>query len=129
MDYANGLQAMVAVNHYNIHGETFATFRFIGTEGAIEGTIGLMYDYPDGRPDTLVYRQKGKAAQELHLDEKWIPDAFVGPMAGLMNAIDTNTTPPTSAEDNLHTLAIIEAAYRSMSEHRSVQPSEITGGQ
>jgi predicted dehydrogenase len=127
MDYANGLQAMVAVNHYNLHGETSATFRFIGTEGAIEGTIGLMYNYPSGRPDTLIYRQKDKDPHELHLDEMWIPDAFVGPMAGLMHAIETNTTPPTDSEDNLNTLRIVEAAYRSMGERRSVQPSEITG--
>ena len=53
MDYANGLQGLVAVNHYNEWADPFATFRFIGTEGAIDGTIGLMYNYPSGRPDTI----------------------------------------------------------------------------
>jgi predicted dehydrogenase len=125
MDYANGLQAMVAVNHYNIHGETSAIFRFLGTHGAIEGTIGLMYNYPSGRPDTLTYSRKGHPTQELPLDEMWIPDAFVGPMAGLMHAIATDSTPPTDTADNLDTLRIIEATYRSAAEHRSVRPSEI----
>jgi predicted dehydrogenase len=127
LDYASGLQAMVAVNHYNIHGETAATFRFLGTQGAIEGTIGLMYNYPAGRPDTLVYRQKGAEPVELMLDEMWIPDAFIGPMAGLMHAIESDSTPPTDTADNLNTLRVIEAAYRSASENRSVRPSEIEG--
>jgi predicted dehydrogenase len=117
-DYASSLQVMVSVNHYNIHGETFAIFRFIGTEGAIEGTLGLMYNYPTGRPDTLTYRQKGKETVEL-------PDAFVGPMAGLMHAIETGGTPPTDSEDNLNTLRVIEASYLSAKENRSVRPSEI----
>ena len=29
--------------------------------------------------------------------ERWIPDAFVGPMAGLMQAIETNSLPPTDS--------------------------------
>jgi predicted dehydrogenase len=127
LDYASGLQALVAVNHYNLHGETFAVFRFFGTEGAIEGTIGLMYDYPRGRPDTLVYKQKGKDPIEVHLDEMWIPDAFVGPMASLMEAIQTDTKPFSDSEDNLNTLRIVNAAYLSAQENRSVRPSEIQG--
>jgi predicted dehydrogenase len=125
MDYASGLQAMVAVNHYNMHGEKSAIFRFLGTEGAIEGTIGLMYNYPTGRPDTLVYNRQDQPPVELTLDEMWIPDAFVGPMAGLMSAIETDSDPPTSTADNLNTLSLIEAAYLSAAENRSVRPAEI----
>lgn len=124
-DYANGLQALVAVNHYNMHAEASAIFRFLGTEGAIEGTIGLMYNYPSGRPDTLRYSQKDQPPVDLPLDEFWIPDAFVGPMAGLMQAIETDTLPATDTADNLNTLRLIEAAYLSAAENRSVRPSEI----
>lgn len=126
LDYAGGLQVTVAANHYNLHGEPQATFRFLGTEGAIEGTIGLLYDYPDGRPDTLVYRSGDAAPVAPALDEKWIPDAFVGPMAGLMRAIETDSRPPTDSSDNLNTLRLVQAAYRSAAEHRSLQPAEIT---
>jgi predicted dehydrogenase len=125
LDYASGLQALVSVNHYNEHGEPFAIFRFIGTEGAIEGTIGLMYNYPTGRPDTLVVHKKDADPVEIELDELWIPDAFVGPMAGLMIAIETDGTPASSTEDNLNTLRVVNAAYRSAEENRSVRPSEI----
>lgn len=125
LDYASGLQALVAVNHYNMHAEASAIFRFLGTEGAIEGTIGLMYNYPSGRPDTLRYSRKDEPPVDLPLDEFWIPDAFVGPMAGLMQAIETDTLPLTDTADNLNTLRLIEAAYLSAAENRSVRPSEI----
>ena len=125
LDYDDGLQSLVSVNHYNIHGETFATFRFLGTEGAIEGTIGLMYNYPAGRPDTLVYSTKDGEQTEVELDEMWIPDAFVGPMASLMHAIETDSTPLTDTLDNLDTLRVVNAAYRSAEENRSIRPEEI----
>lgn len=129
MDYDSGLQAMVAVNHYNEWAETFATFRFIGTEGAIEGTIGLMYNYPAGRPDTIEITSShfGKGTKITPtIDEMWIPDAFVGTMGSLMRAIEIDSMPAdNSTEDNLDTLRVVEAAYRSAAENRSVRPSEI----
>ncbi len=129
LDYDNGLQALVAVNHYNEWAEPFATFRFIGTEGAIDGTIGLMYNYPTGRPDTIEVTSSrfGKGTKVTPtIDELWIPDAFVGTMASLMKAIDTDTAPQdNNTLDNLETLRVVEAAYRSAAENRSVRPSEI----
>lgn len=125
LDYDDGLQALVSVNHYNVHGKPYATFSFTGTKGAIEGTIGLMYNYPDGRPDTLVYRQKFEEPTHIKLDEMWIPDAFLGPMACLMEAIEKDETPCADTRDNLNTLRIVEAAYLSAQENRSVRPEDI----
>jgi len=129
LDYASGLQAMTNVNHYNEYAEPYATFRFLGTEGAITGTIGLMYNYPTGRPDTLEITSEhyGKGVKITPtLDEMWIPDAFVGTMAGLMEAIETDTQPrDNSTEDNLNTLRVAHAAYLSAAENRSVRPSEV----
>ena len=68
----------------------FAVFRFIGTEGHITGTLGAMYNYPDGRPDTLQWsstRYYPEKRFEAKLEGKWIPDAFIGPTASLMQAI------------------------------------------
>jgi predicted dehydrogenase len=128
-DYNDGLQVLIAVNHYNEYAEDYATFRFIGTEGAIEGTIGTMYDYPRGRPDTLDIRGKrlGKGVRYTpKLDEMWIPDAFVGTMASLMEAIERDCPPrDNSTEDNLGTIRVIQAGYKSAAENRSVRPSEI----
>jgi predicted dehydrogenase len=128
LDYANGLQAMVAVNHHDESGDGYATFRFLGTEGLIKGTIGLMYNYPHGRPDTFeVHRHEDKPEdwQNIQLEGMWIPDAFIGPMASLMEAIQTDAAPITDAADNLNTLRILEAAYISAAENRSVRPADI----
>ena len=57
----------------------------------------------------------------IHVDYHAGPDGtFVGPMAGLMSAIETGGAPPTDSADNLNTLRLVEAAYLSASENRSV---------
>ena len=130
LDYANGLQGLVSVNHYNEWAEPFATFRIVGTQGALDGTIGLMYNYPSGRPDTLQITShllgSGNTVMPT-LTEKWIPDAFSGPMAALMQAVDTNSEPrDNSTRDNLNTLLVVHAAYRSAAENRSVHFEEMS---
>ncbi len=127
-DYANGLQILIAICHYDWSPARYSNFRVLGNEGGIEGTIGTNYDYPDGRNDTIAFTSRDHPERNFSgtLPGKWIPDAFYGPMASLMEAIQTNGSPITSAEDNLGTLRVVEAAYRSMSETRSVSPSEIT---
>jgi len=127
-DYSNGLQILIAACHFDWSSGLYSLFRVLGTDGLIEGTIGTNYDYPDGRSDTLKFTSRTHPERNFSatLPGKWIPDAFYGPMASLMEAIQTNGEPLTSAQDNLGTLRAVEAAYRSMSEARSVNPSEIT---
>jgi len=127
-EYANGLQILIAICHFDWSPGLYSLFRVLGTDGLIEGTIGTNYDYPDGRSDTLKFTSRTQPERDFSatLPGKWIPDAFYGPMASLMEAIQTGGEPLTSAEDNLGTLRVVEAAYRSMSEARSVSPSEIT---
>jgi predicted dehydrogenase len=52
--------------------------------------------------------------------EVWFPDAFQGPMADLMDAIARSRQPECSGANNLGTMAVIEAAYQSIREHRPV---------
>ncbi len=126
-EYANGLQILIAVCHFDWSPGLYSLFRVLGTDGLIEGTIGTNYDYPDGRSDTIKFTSRTHPEQNFSsvLPGKWIPDAFYGPMASLMEAIQSGAEPLTSAEDNLGTLLVVEAAYHSMSEARSVSPSEI----
>lgn len=129
LDYAAGLQALVAVNHADKSPDAHATFRFLGTEGIIKGTIGLMYNYPNGRPDTFEVHLHTDPPEQWHrfnLQGLWIPDAFIGPMASLMEAIQTGGEPDTSVADNLNTIRVVEAAYLSAAENRSVRPEEIS---
>jgi len=127
-EYANGLQILIAICHFDWSPALYSLFRVLGTDGVIEGTIGTNYDYPDGRSDTIQFTSRAHSERNFSatLPGKWIPDAFYGPMASLMEAIQTDSEPITSAKENLGTLRVVEAAYRSMNESRSVSPDEIT---
>jgi predicted dehydrogenase len=46
-------------------------------------------------------------------------------MASLMEAIESGGEPETSGEDNLGTLRVVHAAYRSAAEGRGIVPAEI----
>ena len=90
------------------------------------GTIGWP-SYPTRTPSTLDYTTI--ASPEWHQprwEEVWFPDAFVGPMAQLLCAVEDQTIPEISAEDNLKTMALVEACYVSAREHRAVELAEIT---
>jgi predicted dehydrogenase len=128
-EYPSGLQVLIDVCHTTWQDDPYAIFRFEGTEGVIKGTIGLMYNYPSGRPDTLEFMSNRNPGYwfSARLQSMWIPDAFVGPMASLMCAIEEGSEPETSGRDNLHTLQIVFAEYLSMAEKRAVRPNDITG--
>jgi predicted dehydrogenase len=121
------LQVSIDACHSTWQNDTYATFRLEGTEGVIKGSIGLMYNYPTGRPDTLEFMSKRSAETWIspRLEGLWIPDAFVGPMASLMCSIEDGSEPETSGRDNLHTLQVVFAEYLSMAERRAVRPEEI----
>lgn len=126
--YPDERQVTIAVNHHDWSGDAHANFRFQGAEGIIAGTLGLLYDYPTGRVDTLAFAKHDDPATwyEPTLSTWWIPDAFAGPMASLMAAIQTDSEPLTSGEDNLGTLRTVFAAYRSAAEGRTVGLDEFT---
>ncbi len=117
----------VGVNHYNWADDQFATFRLEGTEGIIRGVFGHLKDYPYGEPDTLEYCTRANPSWvRKGFDEKWFPDAFAGPMGSLLGAVEKGGEPETSGRDNLQTLALVLAGYRSAEEKRSVRLDEIT---
>ena len=125
--YDSDLQATVTVNHENISNDAWAKFRIDGSDGAISGTLGLLYDYPDGRPDTLeVWSRTLPTDGWLHypITTRWLPDAFLGPMASLLNGVANGHEPLTSAADNLITVSMIDALYNSMASGQ-VEPVEV----
>jgi predicted dehydrogenase len=108
--------------------DNYIKWRVEGTEGMADGTIGWP-KYPDRSPSTLRFstlKQPG-CWFEPRWPEAWFPDAFEGPMAQLMWAIYHDAEPEISGEDNLKTMALVDAAYRSAEEHRAVAPAEILG--
>ncbi len=97
-------------------------WRFEGTDGLALGTIGWP-GWPDHVPSTIDYTtvQDQGNWHRPRWPEAWFPDAFVGPMADLMIAIESGTTPEISGEDNLRTLALCEAVFQASTTHQVVE--------
>ncbi|MHB1597891.1 MAG: Gfo/Idh/MocA family protein [Acidimicrobiales bacterium] len=115
--YASGARALVCANHENAWGDQRAAFRLDGSHGAVRGTLGLLYDYPRGRPDTLEVASSVISTDgwvPYPVTTRWLPDAFLGPMASLLAAAAGGPPPRTAASDNVGTLAVVEAIYRSI---------------
>lgn len=127
LEYESGLRGMIcddvwtgparegAAEDIGIH------YRVEGTEGLAKGEIGWP-KYPDRSPSTLDYTTiKSGQWNRPRWDQVWFPDAFAGPMAELLVALETNSQPAMSGEDNLATMALVDACYRSAAEHRAVE--------
>jgi predicted dehydrogenase len=132
LEYSNGMRAAawddVWTGPRTEHDDARAriAWRVEGTEGLAAGTIGWP-SYPNHTPSTLSFTssQQPNVWFTPRWGEAWFPDAFQGPMGDLMQAIATGTEPETDGVDNLKTMALIEAAYRSLEERRLVSISEI----
>ena len=115
------------LNHAGVwDDDTHATYRFEGTAGVAKGDLGVFYNFPYGREDSLTYRSGRYGADWItpELQGKWIPDALVGPMAELFAAIQEDREPMNSGADNLGTLYLVEAAYESIAKGRAVRPRQ-----
>ena len=107
-------------------GDIYINWRVEGTDGLAEGTIGWP-GYPDAVPSTLRYtcKEGGETWVEPKWDKVWFPDAFEGTMAQLLVALETGEKPEIDGEDNLDTVALVEACYRGALEHRIFTIDEI----
>jgi predicted dehydrogenase len=106
--------------------DIYIKWRVEGTDGLAQGTIGWP-DYPAGSPSTLSYVSRTATGGEWRTptwDTRWFPHAFKGTMEQLQWAVKSGTPPLLSAADNVRTMALIDAAYRSAEEHRAVRLSE-----
>ncbi|MEQ6118205.1 Gfo/Idh/MocA family oxidoreductase [Reichenbachiella sp. MALMAid0571] len=118
MDYGDLVRANINTNHgHNFgsnHQESYFTFE--GTEGAIKITVGVYLDYPKGLPDQFEYisLKDGESWKEVKIEGSWFPDAFIGPMAGLMCKTENPAyTYINSVEDAIHTMDVVEKCYES----------------
>ncbi|MCO6449536.1 MAG: Gfo/Idh/MocA family oxidoreductase [Caldilineales bacterium] len=132
LEYANGMRASSwddvwtgPVREGSL-GDIYIKWRVEGTEGLAWGTIGWV-DYPNGSPSTLHFTTVQHPGYWFNpqWDDVWFPDAFEGTMAQLMTAIQTGAEPEISGRDNLKTMALIDACYRSIEEHRGVVIAEM----
>lgn len=133
LEYANGLRAMSCDDVWSgpskegSAADIGINWRIEGTTGMARGTIGWP-SYPVPTPSTLDYTTTSSGQwQQPRWSEVWFPDAFVGPMAQLLCALEDGVAPEISADDNLKTMALVEACYVSVREHRAVELSEVCG--
>ena len=131
LEYANGFRASAWDDVWagpareGAESDIYIRWRVEGTEGMARGTIGWPY-YPEPTPSTLDYTTIAKKEWiSPRWNEVWFPDAFAGPMAQLLCAIEEDREPEISGRDNLKTMALIDACYLSAKEHRAVAIDEI----
>ncbi|WP_419874555.1 Gfo/Idh/MocA family protein [Candidatus Pristimantibacillus sp. PTI5] len=128
--YGNELMATSLDDAYAWPGEgteqdIYIKWRVEGLDGVAQGTIGWP-TYPERTPSTLEFTTK-QSPGKWHRpawDRVWFPDAFQGTMAQLLRAVETDTEPEIGGRDNLHTMALVEACYKSIAERRTVDFSE-----
>ncbi|MBL0372783.1 Gfo/Idh/MocA family oxidoreductase [Rhizobium sp. KVB221] len=105
--------------------EFYIKWRVEGTDGVAYGTIG----WPNGEASTLTYASKrttgGKWVTPTW-DTMWFPHAFIGVMEQLQYAVKHDETPVLNIADNVKTMALVEAGYRSMDEGRAIKLNEIS---
>lgn len=119
-DYDDTTHVVINTNHdHNFGAKNQESFiKWEGTKGAIKAKMGLLLDYPSGVPDHFEYcltDASGKSEwKTVELEGSWFPDAFIGTMSSVMRYAQNETDIlPTSVEDVIRTMAVVESAYAS----------------
>ena len=131
LEYANGFRASAWDDVWTgpvregSEGDIYIKWRVEGTEGLAWGTIGWPY-YPNpvAEHGALHVQQAPRLLLDPRWSEVWFPDAFQGTMGALFDALNGGENLLTG-DDNLGTMALIEAGYRSLDEKRLVRVDEI----
>jgi predicted dehydrogenase len=121
--YNNPVTSVVHANHVNRGGDNYAKYRIDGDKGSIRGTLGLLYDYPNGRVDTIEINSSVIPTDgwlPYPVTTRWFPDAFIGTMGSVMESISTGAPLRSSVAENVGTLKMVEALYASMDSGKSV---------
>lgn len=106
--------------------DMYIKWRVEGLDGMAWGTIGWPAS-PNWEPSTLKFtsRKHPNLWIEPTWDKVWFPDAFLGTMTQLLRAVEEDKEPEIGGRDNLHTMAAIEACYRSIEEEKTIKFAEI----
>lgn len=120
MDYGEMIRANILTNHCHNYGtpKQHSYIKIEGSKGAVKIDFGALINYPRGAADGFEYvlLEEGKEPKwrQMTIEGSWFPHAFIGSMAQVMMAAEGRIAKPdNSAEDCIHTMACVEAAYRS----------------
>lgn len=115
MDYGDWRRVFIATNHNYRFGEEYerAFVQWEGTKGAMRATLGVILNYPHGKPDRLEYSTATEPRWITQpLDGQWFPDAFAGSMGSLQAFVEGSAQHlPTRVEDAYRTMQVVEAIY------------------
>lgn len=120
--FENGV-AGVVINNWSYRGDrprahALEEILIQGTRGAITGdSSSVCVTTGEPVPSRIYPEVRGS----------WFPDAFGHAMAHFIDALEAGKPFLCEARDNLKTVAIIEAAYKSVEENRAVEISEVMG--
>ena len=138
LEYDSGLRAFTLEDTWagpareGAQADCFVKFRVEGSEGLALGEVGWP-TWPERTPSTLdwttVHQPDGSGWQRPRWPEAWFPDAFIGPMAELLRDLEGSEPATATGDDNLLTMALVDAAYRSAEESRAVEIAEIVGAE
>ncbi|HEY6413695.1 MAG TPA: Gfo/Idh/MocA family oxidoreductase [Edaphobacter sp.] len=127
-DYGDDKRVFIAANHsHDFDAKMQRSFvQWEGMTGAMRAQMGVNLNYPEGRPDNLEYIVRGDAGwSDAPVSGNWFPDAFMGSMGSLQAYVQGEAKSlPTSVEDAIDTMRVVEAAYIS-SERGGVALPEI----
>lgn len=100
--------------------DNYIKWRIEGLNGLAIGDIGWCRD-PYTTPSTIRYAAKGQAHFESPIwSASWFPDAFIATMADLLIALENNSEPTISGQDNLLTMHLVDSAYHSARLHYAI---------
>ncbi len=127
MDYGEQVAANILTNHCHNYGtpKQQSYIKIEGSKGAIKINFGALIDYPRGAADSFEYvlleeacpsgrRGKEPEWKTMEVEGSWFPHAFIGSMEQVLLAANKQIEQPdNSVEDCIHTMACVEAAYKS----------------
>jgi predicted dehydrogenase len=122
MDYGDMISASIHTNHCHNYGtpKQHSYIKIEGEKGAVKIDFGALIDYPRGGADSFEYiilNGDKSGWKEMKIEGSWFPHAFIGSMEQVLLAADGRISKPdNSVEDCIHTMACVEAAYRSSEE-------------
>jgi predicted dehydrogenase len=116
LDYGDRVKCTLSLNHTWQHGGPYqeAGVRIDGRSGGAYVKLGLLMSYPEGEPEEVHIKTDGTDWCAVPLGGRWFPDAFVGVMSNLQRfAAGEDDCLHTAVEDAAHTMALVEACWRS----------------
>jgi predicted dehydrogenase len=116
LDYGQNVRCCLSINHNYEFGPQHecAEVSIQGTEGAMRVSLGLLMNYPEGKPETVQITTKDKPWMDIPVPGRWFPDGFVGTMSNLQRfAAGEDAKLINDYEDAYYTMALVEACYHS----------------